>query len=339
MEILGIDIGFGFTKATNGDKSIIFKSVMGEAKDIQSSDANYGDMEDLEYLHAEIDGKEYFLGDMAVRESSERLFTLDQDQFMSEYVKVLALTAAAKLANSHDPINLVTGLPIGFYGKHKKELIKILLGRHDVNITDAWGTVDEKVINIEKVSVLFQPWGSLFNHILNDKGQVKDKGPIHGKFGIIDVGFRTSDYSISDKMHYSERGSRSTDSGISRAFNTIATKLRETSGVDVELYRLYEAVEKGSIKIRGEEYDISELTKQVFGQLASKVANEIDTLWADDWDIDTIIITGGGGHVLAKNLEPLIKGSIAPIDPDLDARLYNVQGYYKFGKHTWAKGK
>lgn len=339
MEILGIDIGFGFTKASNGEKSIIFKSVMGEAKDIQSSDAMYGDMNDLEYLHTEIDDKEYFLGEMAIRQSSERLFTLDQAQFVSNHVKVLALTAAAKLVNHQIPINLVTGLPIGFFSEHKKELRKILLGKHEVTITDAEGNKEKKVVNINNVAIVFQPWGSLFNLMLDDRGEVRDNRYIKEKFGIIDIGFRTSDYLVSDKMHYSERGSRTTDFGISRAFNLIATKLREKSGVNVELYRLYEAVEKGSIKIRGEEYDISDLTKEIFSQLATNVASEIDRLWVDEWDIDTIIITGGGGHVLAKYLEPLIKGSIAPIDPDSDARLYNVLGYRKFGKHTWARGQ
>ena len=35
MDVLGIDIGFGFTKATNGKDTIIFKSITGEATDIQ----------------------------------------------------------------------------------------------------------------------------------------------------------------------------------------------------------------------------------------------------------------------------------------------------------------
>ncbi len=339
MEILGIDMGFGFTKATTGENSVIFKSVIGEAIDIQSSDGMYDERGEMEHLHVEINGVEYFLGEMAVRQSSERLFTLDQTQFVGQHVKILALAAAAKLVKSRLPVNLVTGLPVGFYANHKKQLIDTLMGEHTVIIRDAEGNAEEKIVNINKICVLFQPWGSLFNLMLNDRGELRDKRPIREKFGIIDIGFRTSDYSVSDKMHYSERGSRTTDSGISRAFNLIATKLREKSGVNVELYRLFDAVDSGAIKIRGEEYDIREMTEQVFGQLAARVANEIDRLWLDEWDIDTMIITGGGGHVLAEKLEPLIKGSIAPIDTDSDARFYNVLGYRKFGKHTWAKGE
>ena len=50
------------------------------------------------------------------------------------------------------------------------------------------------------------------------------------------------------------------------------------------------------------------------------------------------IITGGGGAVLAKHLQPLLNGEVVAIDPKLDMRLYNVQGYRKFGQHLWGRG-
>ncbi len=35
MEVLGIDIGFGFTKATDGDETLIFKSLFGFTHKLQ----------------------------------------------------------------------------------------------------------------------------------------------------------------------------------------------------------------------------------------------------------------------------------------------------------------
>ncbi len=35
MRPIGIDVGFGFTKATNGEEYVIFKSIIGEYADIQ----------------------------------------------------------------------------------------------------------------------------------------------------------------------------------------------------------------------------------------------------------------------------------------------------------------
>ncbi len=339
MEILGIDIGFGFTKATDGKQHLVFKSVLGEATDIQFRDEMIAtpEVED-NHLQVEVEGKAYFVGELAERQSNVRYFTLDQAQFIGKFAKVFALAAAAQLVKGFVPVNLVTGLPIGYYRQYKDELAKLLVGEHKVILIDGNGKREEKSISINKVRVVPQPFGSLFNLMLNDLGEMGDKRLVKDKIGIIDVGFRTSDYTISDKMRYSERGSRTTDSGIARAFNVIATKLRENSGVNIELYRLYEAIDNGSIKIRGKVYDLKSLTDQVFTQLATSIANEVDRLWVDDWDIDGMVITGGGGAVLAKYLKPLINGVIMETDPDQDMRLYNVYGYRKFGQHLWARG-
>jgi plasmid segregation protein ParM len=339
VDILGIDIGFGFTKATDGKQHLVFKSVLGEATDIQFRDEIIAAPEvNDQHLQAEVDGKAYFVGELAERQSNVRYFTLDQAQFINKFAKVFALAAAAQLVKGFVPVNLVTGLPIGYYRQYKDELAKILVGEHKVTLVDDSGKREEKSILVNKVRVVPQPFGSLFNLMLNDLGEMGDKRLVKDKIGIIDVGFRTSDYTISDKMRYSERGSRTTDSGVARAFNVIATKLRENSGVNVELYRLYDAIDSGSIKIRGKVYDLKTLTDQVFTQLATSIANEVDRLWVDDWDIDAMVITGGGGAVLAKYLKPLLNGVIMETDPEHDMRLYNVFGYRKFGQHLWARG-
>jgi plasmid segregation protein ParM len=338
MEIIGIDIGFGFTKATNGSRSLAFKSILGEATDIQFKGAILGEGSPDENIQIEVDGRSYFVGEMAERQSNVRSFTLDQAQFFGSFAKQLALAAAARLVGPYMPIGLVTGLPIGYYREYKDELVKILQGDHKVALTVGSGKREEKVIKVSNVKVIPQPFGSLFNLMMNDVGELGEKRYVREKVGVIDVGFKTSDFTVSDKMRYSERGSRTTDTGIARAYGVIAGKLREKSNINVELYRLHEAVERGSIKIRGKEYDLKGLTEQVFGQLATSIANEADRLWTDDWDIDTVVLTGGGSAVLAKFLQPLLTGQVVAVDAGKDARLCNVQGYWKFGKHLWARG-
>lgn len=336
VDVIGIDIGFGFTKAVKERDNIIFKSILGEAAEIQYTEALLDEAEVDEFLHLEIDGAAHFVGELAERQSNVRFFTLDQGQFVSRFAKPLALTALGRLSSSHVPINLVTGLPIGHYRQHKNDFAKMLTGKHTVTIISRDGSREEKSININKVMVVPQPFGSLFDTMLTDEGKLKDKRFLQEKIGVIDIGFRTCDYTVSDKMRYSERGSRTTESGIARGFNIIASKLREKSGVNVELYRLYEAVEKGSIKIRGQEFDLKSLTEQVFKQLATTIANEVDRLWADDWDMDAMIITGGGGKVLESSLKSQLTGEIlsAP-DESQDPRFRNVRGYDKYGRYKW----
>lgn len=338
MEIFAIDIGFGFTKATNGQKSIVFKSILGEATDIQFKGGILGDGSPDENIQIEIDGRSYFVGEMAERQSNVRSFTLDQAQFFKTYAKPLALAAAARLSGSFMPLGLVTGLPIGYYREYRELLVKTLTGDHRVVLTNLNGKREEKTIKINEVKVVPQPFGSLFNLMLNEVGELGERRYVHEKIGIIDIGFKTADFTVADKMKYSERGSRTTDTGISKAFGMIAGKLREKSNINVEIYRLYDAVEKGNIKIRGKEFDLRPSTELIFGQLATAIANEVDRLWSDDWDIDTIILTGGGGAALAKYLQPLINGQVVTVDASKDPRLCNVNGYWKYGKHLWARG-
>ena len=336
VDVIGIDIGFGFTKAVKGRETIIFKSILGEAAEIQYTEALLDEAENDEFLHLEFDGTSHFVGELAERQSNVRFFTLDQGQFVSRFAQPLALTALARLASSHVPINLVTGLPIGHYRQNKDDFAKLLTGKHAVTIISRDGSREEKTININKVMVVPQPFGSLFDTMLTDEGQLKDKRFLQDKIGVIDVGFRTCDYTVSHKMRYSERGSRTTESGIARGFNIIASKLREKSGVNVELYRLYDAVEKGHIKIRGQEFDLKSLTEQVFKQLATTIANEVDRLWADDWDMDAMIITGGGGKVLEPFLKSQLTGEVlSASEQDGDPRFRNVSGYGKYGRYKW----
>jgi plasmid segregation protein ParM len=338
MEILAIDIGFGFTKASNGSKSLVFKSILGDANDIQFKGGLLADGSPDDHIHIEVDGRSYFIGELAERQSDVRSFTLDQAQFFNSYLKPLALAAAARITGSFMPIGLVTGLPIGFYREYKDIVTKLLLGDHRIALTNVAGKREEKTLKINEVKVIPQPFGSLFNLMLNDLGELGEKRFVHEKIGIIDVGFKTADYTVADRMRYSERGSRTTDTGISKAFGMIAGKLHEKSNVNIELFRLYDAVGKGSIKIRGTEYDLKASTELVFGQLAAAIASEVDQLWSDEWDIDTIVLTGGGGAALAKHLQPLIKGQVITVDPAKDARLCNAKGYWKYGKHLWSRG-
>ena len=335
MNVVGVDIGFGFTKATNGKDMLVFKSIFGEATDIQFREHLLTTTSPEEHLHVELEGESFFVGELAERQSHVRSFTLDQNQFITNFAKIMAMAALSRLVSANDTINLVTGLPVSFYRRHREELSGLLLGAHSLVTLDSSGVRHEIPMTVSQVRVIPQPFGSLFNLMMGETAELSDKRYVQQKIGVVDVGFRTTDYTVSDKTKYSGRGSGSSESGIARAFAMIATKLLEQTGVDVELYRMYDAVARGSIKIRGKTIDLKPLTEDAFSKLASAVATEVDRLWADDWDIDLIVVTGGGGAVLAPYLQPLLSGEVLALDPTADSRLNNVRGYWKYGRNVW----
>jgi plasmid segregation protein ParM len=338
MDVLGIDIGFGFTKATDGKKNLIFKSLFGDATDLQFW-VDFGEGSFSNYFNVTIDGKSYFIGDLAEQQSSVISFTLDQEKLISEFVKVLTLTVVGIFLKEEStinvPINIVSGLPIGYFKHNHKRFNEILTGHHKVTYIQPDGSKIVKEIYINKVRMLPQPLGTILNLLMDDRGNIVNKELAKQKVGVVDIGFRTTDFTIMDRLRYIDRSSRTMDTGISKAFAVIANKLREKCGVSVELYRLYKAAELGTIKMKGHGLNFSKIKDQVYAQLAGTIANDIDRVWAGDWDIDTIILTGGGCIELAKYLQPLISGNVIPTDINVDARLNNVQGYLKYGRYIW----
>jgi plasmid segregation protein ParM len=338
MEVLGIDIGFGFTKATDGKDAIVFKSIYGDANDI-SFWADFGASSPSDHIHVAIDGKSYFVGDLAEQQSSALNFTLDQERMLTDFVRILALTAAGFFLNGDSPvnvpINVVSGLPIAYFKRNHERFTEILAGHHQVTFHNHDGSHSTKEIYINKVRMLPQPLGSVLNLLMDDRGKIVERDLADQKIGVVDIGFRTTDFTIVDHLRYIDRGSRTIDTGMSKAFSIIAGKLQEKCGVNVELYRLYKPVEEGAIKMRGHGFNFAKIRDQVYEQLAHAIAGEIERLWSTDWDIDTIVLTGGGCVDLAAHLQPLLAGHVLPLDPSSDSRLNNVKGYVKYAKFVW----
>jgi plasmid segregation protein ParM len=334
MKILATDAGFGYTKATDGRQHQLFKSILGEANTAQFGDALVSARSDAP-RHFQLGDEAFFVGDWAETQSRGRRFTLDPAQFLAKHAKHLILAAIAPYAPDGEPIRLVTGLPISFFRRYRDALTALLKGRHALTVFDAQGARVSQQVYIEQVRVIPQPFGSLFGLMLNDLGRPSVQRFVTEKIGIIDIGFRTADFTISDKTRYSERGSLSTDSGISAAYAQVAAHLQEHSGVNVELFRLHEAFARGSLKIKGQTYDLKPVIAKAFDQLGERVATEVNRLWSDDWDLEAIVITGGGGQALHGRLKALIDGDVLDMNEQGDPRLANVNGYYKYGLNLW----
>lgn len=336
MEALGIDVGFGFTKASNGNERILFKSIIGDQADIQFR-SDLEEPSSTQNLHVTINDQCYFVGDLAEQQSGFRQFTLDQNKLLTEFVQTLALTAAGLCAGDNYTLNIVSGLPVGYFKQDAQKFKEILTGSHQVIFHQHGGGKSTKNLQINKVKMVPQPLGSLMNLIMDNNGKIIDRNLAKQKVGVVDIGFRTTDLILCDRLKYIDRGSSTVKNGISNCFSVIADKLRQQSGVNVELYRLYKSVRKGSIKIKGSEYSLVNLRDKVFAHSANKLANEINRLWADDWDIDSIVLTGGGSMELSEHLQPLIEGHIIPMEKGPDLRFNNVLGYLKYGKYEQKK--
>ncbi len=336
MKAIGVDVGFGFTKATAGGEHIIFKSIIGEYADIQF---HLGLEQDSweDNLQVRLEDNMYFLGELAEKQSSVRQYTLDQNKLIGEFVKILALSAIGLLVDERENISVVTGLPVGYYRRDARKVQEILRGIHRIEYLGEGGKGREKQITISRIKIIPQPMGSVFNLLLDEEGSPTNKKIASQKIGVVDIGFRTTDFVLLDHLRYIERGSSTTDNGMSKCFTLIANKLRQKTGISVELHRLYNAIFSGSIRIRGKEYNITNLKNKVFSHFASQIANDINRIWENDWDIDLIILTGGGAKELFEYIRPLVEGNLLLVEGRSDPRLNNVLGYLKYARYDLNK--
>ncbi len=333
MLMAGVDVGFGFTKATDGETTVLFKSIIGEPQP-RSMDENFFSGESISGLHMTLDDRSYFVGDLAESESRVRQFTLDQAQMITQQFRILALAGLAKIAPNRVPVNVVTGLPVSYYMEYKDKLTAALSGEHELQVHDGSKSRDV-TLSVNRVRVIPQPYGSLVDYLFREDGTLLRADMARQKIGVVDIGFKTTDFTVCKGLRHSERGSRTTDTGISKAFQFISEALNEMSGVNVEIYRLYDAVREGSIKIRGAEYDLTKVKNEVFGRLATAVVSDMERIWVDDWDLDVVLLAGGGGEALFEYLKPLVRGEFALLKTQDDSRMGNVSGYVKYGRYYY----
>lgn len=334
MRIVAADIGFGYTKITDGERCQILKSLIGEANPAPF-EGNLSRMDSGYPRGISIEGEDFFVGELAEEHSLNRVFSLDPDRFIAQIAKPLALCGLVPFCPSGEPVRVVTGLPVKLYKKYRTELESLLSGRHRVEVLTGEHDRREHIIDIERVRVIPQPFGSLFYQMLDNDGERRNETLLDGKYGIIDIGFKTADFAISNHSRYAERGSTSNDFGIGWAYKAMADEIEHMTGLGIELYQMSDAVRRRNLKIRGKVLDISPMVHDAYTNLAKHIADEANSLWARDWDMEAIFLTGGPASALAPFLTETLQNDLKVLEGPDDLRMANAFGYHRFGRYVW----
>ncbi|MTI62133.1 MAG: ParM/StbA family protein [Firmicutes bacterium] len=321
---LGIDIGFGFVKATNGQKQVIFPSVVGEGRNIRYS-TGINDTNIIDNLTLQLKGNDYFVGSLANRQSDIVMSTLSQNRVNSIENEILLCTALG-LLDPPTEVNIVTGLPVNEYSdRFKVKLLETLRGYHQFSLN---GSSND--IKVNNCKVIPQPFGTIFDQLLDGQGKILNPDYANITLGIIDIGFRTSDFAVADNLEYVDKMSSSSNIALSSAFKLIARELNAEYGITKPLYQLDQAIRKEQITINGREIDLSPLKEKAFQLTAQNIISEVSTLW-NIWEIETILIAGGGGIALYDYLPDQLDNIMLV----RAGQFSNVQGYLKMANRNW----
>ena len=135
---VGIDLGYGFVKATNGAQTVKFPSLVevGQSRGDVFRSADY---------EVTIDGVTYFVGNMARREGKS-LINLSNALAKEEELRVLWLTALALLGD--EPASVVTGLPLSQYETRERFSEQLAKMRGTVTIGNKTRIVDTESVQV-----------------------------------------------------------------------------------------------------------------------------------------------------------------------------------------------
>ena len=281
--VIGLDMGFGFNKSNDGRESKVFPSVVGEGTaggfglgslglKSPAASASAGD------LRVSIGGRTYFLGDLAVRHSRIAHRGLSATRAEGDDIKILFLGALSQYCREAvNDFTVVTGLPPGRMHL-ADDLIRRVKGDHTVVRHGPNGS-NEYNIRVERIEVVPQPLGTYWAEVLDSRGQLRaDSRLLGGKVGVIDVGFRTTDFASIIDGEYAPSWSRTVPIGISTGYDGIAQQLYTQYNLERETFALDKAVISGQINISGRTVDITQLRDQVLGDVATKLLVEVQSL-------------------------------------------------------------
>lgn len=327
--IVGVDIGYGYTKAACGEHEVIFPSVVGRAERIRYQvDLESHQGGGIAILTEEGD---HFIGELALLQSRVRWTLLDRSRVQDPSGRLLFLSALSELIGPEaesETFRVVTGLPVQWYADRDK-VIEQLSGKHVVRRVNGRQWVQR--LTVDEVLVVPQPFGSLFNSILDARGTLVDETLARGRLGIIDVGTYTTDYVLVDSLRYIEKGSGSISTAMSRAYQLIGRSILDTFGLDLKLHEVDQAVRQGRVTVFGEVHEIDWLVEPALDAVAEEVLAQAGTLWGDGRDLSAILVTGGGAIALNERIGRRY-GHARMLD---DAPVANVRGFERYGRRRW----
>lgn len=319
MKIAGIDIGFGDVKVVSdelmdGNDGIMvsFPSLVAFAQEESFR------LDDREAVPVQAGNKKYYVGEDA-RKSDHQIDLkfrdwIKEDEYIALYKKALTFIQPG----NH---TVVTGLPVSEFKACRDDLKKRLLGEFKIN---------GNTYNVADVKVMPQPFGSFFNYALKPDGSLADNNGFSESIGIIDIGFRTSDFILVEAGRFKEDGSSGTieNAGVSNLIDRLKVRIDEAFGVELPVMRVREALKTKEIKAYGEMRSISQMIDEEAAVLARLIVNRARTYWKSGGHIDTLLLVGGGAEIFRPYIEKAYRHSVVSRVPAFS----NSIGYWKYGK-------
>ena len=324
--VIGIDLGYGFVKATCGDKTVKFPSLVEVGQPTTHDAFRAADYE------VEIDGTTYFVGEMARREGKS-LINLADPLAKEEDLRVLWLTALALVGND-EPATVVTGLPLSQYDTRDKFAERLAKLRGVVTIRGK-----KRLVETESLQVVPQAMGAMMAGLLEPETmslrnpQWMEQG---GYLLLVDVGTRTTGvvtFETQPEFTWVAKLSGATDIGMIDIFRAMQTAFGRQVGSAPRLEEVpfWESLlTKGETWYGGKTIDFRETRDAIREQFGKRIAQyAVQLLGGEAWNRVAVVFLAGGGAVVPQTS---LRTYGVPVFSVPDAQMANATGFYLFGR-------
>jgi plasmid segregation protein ParM len=323
--VRALDLGWGFTKYSRRDPvddSIEYASFPSLAPRHTGMDLSLSIMGKRDTAVVLVDGTKFEVGpDSADLDTNDASRSMNDQYIHTEQYKAVYYGA---LHYINEPVIdlLVVGLPLS--GMHNATRLKeLMIGTHKIS--------EDKSVVVRDALVLPQPLGGLY-HCFSLKKSMPALEFIDEEMNlVIDPGFLTFDFLLSNGEKVVENRSGAHTGGVSKVLRSISESISNKFGIK---YENLGAVDKGlrrrKLKINGEVEQLEEHIKNTLSVIQSSV-NYLRNIVGDGSDIDNIILLGGGSHIYRRTIEQFYpKHELITLD---EAQTANVRGFQLAGEN------
>ncbi|MDX2137959.1 MAG: ParM/StbA family protein [Chloroflexota bacterium] len=323
---VGIDIGYGVTKALTSDTQIAFPSVAGYAREIKFQSSEIANKYPGDQVHD--DEGHWFVGDLALSQlgagEQRRLRgrTANEGELGNVFRARLARVAIGKLLPVHEDVvhlRIATGLPVDHM--RDADALKVALGGQHVIHTDQANFI----ANVTQVMVMPQPYGTIYSQRLTDQGSI-NKCHTFTRVGVVDVGTYTVDLALDDSGEYIDGESGSVESGVWTAQERIATAIERDYREKPALRVVEGVLRSGCLRAAGETVDYSREVEEALAPLRSATMELIATKWKGGLNVDVIYVSGGGAELVIGDIKAYYRQAVL-VD---GAQMANARGYLNY---------
>lgn len=325
--VRAIDDGYGDVKYSGAEEASLLSSFVSSYK--EKPEAELANRGEEQYIASEVNGIKYVVGDYAAKLDPNIKWVGGEDKHSDSRFPILLKTALGVMAQGKvsDIDLLMMNLPIKYDTQERREnLERIARGTHDVGISYDGINFMEKRVNVRNISIKKQPFGSLCELILDDKGDITNFELAKGFNVVVDIGARTVNVLTLDALEEQPSLTTQLNDGMFEVYRQIGDYLeRETKGIipDGKLPKIVRDRE-----VKG--LDISTLVDRSYENHANNILTSLDRILVNSWGfVTSVIFTGGGSELLKEYLDKGMRNRNVHVF-FLD-RFANVKGLKKFG--------